>query len=232
MNPDNRKKLESRVASAAWTALQKQSYVSPIDVPCGMGWLDPSHLQRWRRGQLACLEHGVQANLSRVSEAMRLFRVWARNQGLNPSETVYLARIPGRPTLRFSKSGDATIEKLYRTHWVSPELSSKKREALTKKTSAPPELIVIQPLETDWKCHSCGATGNLLIMEPPGPSCLACAGLGSLVFLPAGDAALTRRAKAGSELHALVMRFSRTRKRYERQGILVLPEALENAQQT
>jgi hypothetical protein len=57
-----------------------------------------------------------------------------------------------------------------------------------------------------------------------------CADLGHLVFLPRGDAALTRRAKKASGLSAVVVRFSRARKRYERQGILVEPEALEQAE--
>jgi hypothetical protein len=52
-----------------------------------------------------------------------------------------------------------------------------------------------------------------------------------LVFLPSGDAALTRRAKAGSRLSAVVVRFSRARGRYERQGILVEERALERAEQ-
>ena len=43
-------------------------------------------------------------------------------------------------------------------------------------------------------------------MEQPGPSCLSCAGLASLEFLPAGDAALSRRAKALSEKHAAAVR--------------------------
>jgi hypothetical protein len=51
------------------------------------------------------------------------------------------------------------------------------------------------------------------------------------VFLPAGDAALTRRAKHNSRLSAVVVRFSRARKRYERQGILVEEDALERAEQ-
>jgi hypothetical protein len=50
-----------------------------------------------------------------------------------------------------------------------------------------------------------------------------------LVFLPSGDAALTRRAKANSRLSAVVVRFSRAGKRYERQGILVEEHALELA---
>jgi len=38
------------------------------------------------------------------------------------------------------------------------------------------------------------------MMEAAGPVCLACAELDHLVFLGAGDAALTRRAKAASKL--------------------------------
>lgn len=37
---------------------------------------------------------------------------------------------------------------------------------------------------------------------------------------------MSRRAKAKSDIHAVVVRFSRTRKRYERQGLLVQPGAL------
>ena len=68
-------------------------------------------------------------------------------------------------------------------------------------------------------------------MDEPGPLCLACADLDHLVFLPAGDAALTRRAKKASGLSAVVVRWSRTRKRYERQGLLVDEPALEQAEQ-
>jgi len=69
-----------------------------------------------------------------------------------------------------------------------------------------------------------------LFMEGAGPLCMDCADLGHLVFLPAGDAALSRRAKQASRLSAVVVRFSRARKRYERQGILVEEAALEQAE--
>jgi hypothetical protein len=68
-------------------------------------------------------------------------------------------------------------------------------------------------------------------MEGDGPLCLACAEMGHLVLLPAGDAALTRRAKKASALSAVVVRWSRSRRRYERQGALVEPAALELAEQ-
>jgi hypothetical protein len=61
--------------------------------------------------------------------------------------------------------------------------------------------------------------------------CLACADLEHLVFLPSGDAALTRRARKHSRLFAVVIKWSRPRKRYERQGLLVEDEALARAEE-
>ncbi|MGY3288089.1 hypothetical protein ACVWWP_001156 [Bradyrhizobium sp. LM3.6] len=110
--------------------------------------------------------------------------------------------------------------------------SEKKRERLAEKASRAPELVVVQPLNAEWRCHRCGGTGDLLIMENPGPACLRCVGLGDLEFLPAGDALLTRRVKANSTRHAVVVRFSTTRGRYERQGLLVEPQALADARRT
>jgi hypothetical protein len=91
-------------------------------------------------------------------------------------------------------------------------------------------MLVIQPIR-DWTCCECGATGDLLRMEDAGPLCLNCSDLDHLVFLPSGDAALTRRAAKASSLSAVVVRWSRSRKRYERQGILVEEPALALAEQ-
>lgn len=89
------------------------------------------------------------------------------------------------------------------------------------------ELVVVMPLK-DWSCASCATTGAFLTMDDTGPLCLTCADMDHLVFLPAGDAALTRRAKRASRLSAVV-RFSRARRRYERQGLLVEAAALDQA---
>jgi hypothetical protein len=226
----NRRTLGDRVVRAAEHTLAAQNYVSPIDVLIELGWLDPGAVKRWRQGQIDCLERVVQVNLPRISEAMRLFQSWAKDKGLMPSETHYMARSPQRQTLRFCRSGDPTIERLYRTHWMSPELSERKRQHLAEKASRAPELVVIQPLHADWTCHRCGGSGDLLIMESPGPACLRCAGLDDLEFLSAGDALLTRRVAAKSARRAVVVRFSKTRRRYERQGLLVEPQALRDAQ--
>ena len=229
MSRRNKVPLADRVARAAEASFAAKRFVSAIDIFVGIGWLDPGALERWRRGQIDCLERAVQANLSRVSEAMRLFRSWATVKGLLASPTEYVARTPRREILRFSRSGIAAIEASYRTHWVSPELSEKKRERLAEKASRAPELVVVQPLNAEWNCHRCGVAGGLLMMEDAGPACLRCVGLDDLEYLPAGDALLTRRAKAESARYAVVVRFSKVRRRYERQGLLVEPRALAEA---
>jgi hypothetical protein len=229
MSRKNRRTLADRVTEAAEASLAAQHYVSAIDVLVGIGWLDSGAVKRWRQGQIDCLEGAVQTNLSRISEAMKLFRSWATGEGLFASETHYLARTPQRQRLRFSRSSDPAIEQSYRTHWVSRELSERKQERLAEKASRAPELVVVQPLNTAWTCHRCGGTSDFLMMENPGPACLRCVGLDDLEFLPAGDTLLTRRAKAKSARYAVVVRFSRSRRRYERRGLLVEPQALADA---
>jgi hypothetical protein len=97
----------------------------------------------------------------------------------------------------------------------------------TERTSG---IVVIRSVR-DFVCAECGGGGDLLRMQDAGPLCLACADLAHLVFLPSGDAALTRRATRASTLSAVVVRWSRSRKRYERQGALVEEAALELAEQ-
>jgi hypothetical protein len=85
-------------------------------------------------------------------------------------------------------------------------------------------------------CIECGAALGAhawitLVEGKEGPICLPCADLDHLVYLPAGDAALTRRATKYSTLSAVVLEWSRSRKRYERQGILVEEAGLERAEQ-
>ena len=110
-------------------------------------------------------------------------------------------------------------------------LTMKPSEVETSKSG---EDIVIFSIQRDSKCSECGVElwkGNFLKMEKDRPLCLECADLDHLVFLPRGDTALSRRSRKYSMLCAVVVRFSRSRGRYERQGLLVESEALERAQQ-
>ncbi len=230
MTSDAQNRIRARVARTGEAILAERKVVSPIDVLTGIGWLAPSAVDRWREGRVPNLEAAMQVNLRKLSIAMKCFRAWARERGLRPSETAYVARTRDRRTLKFSKSGDPEIERAYRTHWVSPDLSPKQRERVAERQSRPPDLVVTWPRK-GFTCVDCGESGEgLLFMEDTGPLCLACADLDQLVFLPSGDAALTRRAKKASRLSAVVVRFSTMRKRYERQGVLVEESALEGAE--
>jgi hypothetical protein len=229
MATDRDKRLERRVSDAAESALAASGFVTAIDVLMGLGWLATSGERAWRQGRIPYLERAMTADPDEISRAMRHFRRWAEGRGLQASDTAYVARTRDRRALRFSKSGQPSIELAYRTHWVSTELSERERRRLAERQSRPPDLVVVSPVR-DWTCSGCGGTGGLLIMDEPGPLCMNCAELDHLVYLAAGDAALTRRAKAASRLSAVVVRFSRTRKRYERQGILVEESALDAAE--
>ncbi|WP_433548176.1 DUF2293 domain-containing protein [Streptomyces sp. CA-294286] len=91
-------------------------------------------------------------------------------------------------------------------------------------------LVVVEPLKRRHcaECHR--GPLPLLVLEFNAPRCLVCADLSHLVLLPRGNTALTRRAREGSSLWAVVVRYHRRRKRYERQGLLVEEEALARAE--
>ena len=94
--------------------------------------------------------------------------------------------------------------------------------------------LVVFMIVRDSKCSECQGElgkGQFLTMENGKPFCMKCADLDHLIFLGSGDAALTRRAKKHSKLWAVVVRFSRARKRYERQGLLVEEAALDRAEE-
>ena len=85
------------------------------------------------------------------------------------------------------------------------------------------------------KCDECGEKLGrqawITLERDKGALCLACADLDHLTFLPTGDAALTRRSRKHSTLSAVVLKFSRARRRYERQGLLVEEKGLEQAEE-
>lgn len=100
-------------------------------------------------------------------------------------------------------------------------------------TERPAEIVVFSILNSS-SCSACAreiGRGELLRVEKELPLCLTCADLDQLVYLAAGDTALSRRSRKHSTLSAVVLRFSRARKRYERQGLLVELPALELAEQ-
>jgi hypothetical protein len=107
------------------------------------------------------------------------------------------------------------------------------RKSEKPKSGSGEEILVFSVVRAS-QCTECGADllkGSLLRLEGEKALCMGCADLDRLDFLPSGNVAVTRRASKYSKLRAVVVRWSRTRKRYERQGILVEPEAIHRAEQ-
>jgi len=224
---NHRRPLEPRVAVAAEKALARQKFVTPIDVCLTIGWLQPSNVDDWRRGRVDNLDDFLPAHSAAFLVHLQ---EWAIAKGLKPFEADYVSAARSRRPLRFSSLDEPQLERAWRTHWIAPDLPDKQAERVIARQSAPPDLVVIQPVK-DFTCAECGGSGDLLMMDDAGPLCMSCADMDHLVFLPAGDAALTRRAKKASGLSAVVVRWSKSRKRYERQGLLVEEPALERAEQ-
>lgn len=223
-------KLQRRVAEAAEAVLRKQRYVAPVDILVGLRWIHTSAVDDWRRGTGGPLLASLPVNGDRVLDAFAHLRAWAKERGLQPSEAAYLSGARDNRPLVFAE--DEALQRIFRVHWVSPDLSDKQREKLEAKQNQAPDLVVLVSA-TGWTCANCGVratAGELRYMEADRPWCLSCADFDHLVFLPSGNAALSRRAKKESALCVLVLRFNKRRKRYERQGILVDEAALERAE--
>jgi hypothetical protein len=109
--------------------------------------------------------------------------------------------------------------------------SSEVKVGVVNQSAKTDDLLVISPVKS-FTCADCGTTeAGLMRLEDDAPHCLPCADLDHLVFLPSGNTALTRRARKASTLSAVVVRWSRARKRYERQGVLVEEPALDLAEE-
>jgi hypothetical protein len=111
--------LYPRIVRAVAAILEKGKVVTPVDILIGMSLLTPERLDGWRRGRIPYLEQAIDCNLTRLSRLLRILRFHVHDLKLVPSETVYV-RYGNRQRLRFTKTGDAKLEKAYATHFIWP----------------------------------------------------------------------------------------------------------------
>ncbi len=232
MTPKKKPTIEERVVTSAESVLAEQQHANILDVFIRMGLLLQSHVDAWRKGRIDHLGNLIQSSPKKIARALEVFHGWARERGLTPSDTPPV--VEGRAgTRELHVTEDPEVEQFFRRHYTSRDLPAGKRKEIEEKSSKAPERVVFE-IVRDSKCSECGRElwkGSFLYMEASQPLCLACAGLGDLEFLARGDAALTRRASKYSARKAVGMRFSRSRGRSERQGILVEEPALAKAEE-
>ena len=229
--------FQERVEQAAEVRLRRNRSIGPLELLQELGWLQPAQVAGWRQGleRYPALEPFIQVGPAKLDKAIRHFQEWVFRKGLRPMEVPHTRRgAAGIETLRVTVDGDPGREKFYGTYYAPADLPEKQAARVAAKLTKPPDLVVFEKVGDEGQCHECGAelaAGSHLLMERGQPLCLACADMDQLVFLPAGDAAMSRRARKHSTLAAVVVRFRRARKRYERQGLLVTPAGLAQAEE-
>lgn len=227
-------KLEVRVVEAAERVLSRQKYVNVLDLFCEMRILYQGHLEFWQKGRIPALDNLIQSGLEKRTASISIFRRWAEEKELKLSEAQYKRQgRDGAVDLQISSSGDPELERTYRIQYLSGDLTERKTAQLQERLEKAPTPVVFQT-SREANCSECGLElfkDDLLFMDGDQPLCLTCAGFGDLEYLPSGNVALTRRSTKYSSKTAVVVRWSRARKRYERQGILAETAAIEKAEQ-
>ena len=111
-----------------YSQLQKDGVASPVQVLMDLGILSAEDYESWRFGSVDYLERVCRVNLHKLTFIMKEIRAYARKNNLKASWTFYKqwGRKGKKPSvkLRFSKSGDENIEKMYATQYISPKLIS------------------------------------------------------------------------------------------------------------
>ncbi len=220
----NRATLEERVVHAAEGALERRQFVSATDVLVGMGLLPASRVEDWRKGQLDFLERAIQGSPDKIAFSMAVFRRWAEDKGLRPSETRYVFAQPGREPWNCD-SARAEVRRLRGN--IAPILFQPRCPSASGRSLK----SVWDRLPSWWFSRSCGTCSA----RNAGRGCRRAASWSwergnPYAWRARGWGNLTRRAGKYSERSAVVVRFSRSRGRCERQGILVEQAALEKAE--
>ncbi|MDX2154390.1 MAG: hypothetical protein SFV54_26855 [Bryobacteraceae bacterium] len=219
--------LEERVRRAAESYLERQGHVNALEMFCGINLLQWAHVERWQQGRLEYLGEEILGKPEKIRAALTLFRQWGEEKNLPSGEAEYWRQTRNGPVaLRVWPLHEADLA--FRLQYEAADLPPREKQ----KLAAVPDPVVFEVLR-ESKCAECEKEiepGGMLTLEAEKALCLKCARLDDLEFLPSGDAMVTRRAKKYSARSAVVVRFSRSRGRYERQGLLVERAALERAE--
>ena len=118
----NNKDLEKKVKSIVHSLQYEKGYVCSVDLFLRLEILSKDDYDSWRNGKIEFLEKACKANLHKLSFINKMLRSNANQLKLEESWTFYGKY--GSDTkikLRFSKSGDERIERLYATHYVNKQ---------------------------------------------------------------------------------------------------------------
>ena len=115
----NRKELHKKLSTVTTELTREKGYISFVDVFMKLGYLDTKDYELWRMKKIPYLEKVIKVNLGKINFIMKSVPKNSLNGKLKPSWTGYKSWGKGNKIfLRFSKSGEENIERLYATHFV------------------------------------------------------------------------------------------------------------------
>ena len=88
--------------------------------------LKRNDIERWEKGNITYLEKVIKCNLSKANRILKIISFHAHDLNMKRSITVYRRKVKGKILLlRFTKTGDANIEKAYSTHFLKTNKNNK-----------------------------------------------------------------------------------------------------------
>ena len=118
----NNTDLDKEVKRLVHQNRYEKGYVCAVDILLQLNCLTKKNYEDWRFGRVDYLEKVCSINLSKLTLINKLIRKYSTELNLKNSWTGYNQFGKGKKRrLRFSKSGDKTIEDRYSTHYVDKD---------------------------------------------------------------------------------------------------------------
>ncbi len=225
-----------KVITACEAVLKREGSVGLVELCQQLGYLHFAHVADWKHGKphATPLHKNLQLGAEKLRKVMNTLERWATEKGMTPLHVPYERQgLSGPESLPILLVDEPEFDALWRRHWIPAGLTAKKAEKLEAKLTKAEGLVVFSQSSDVQKCSECGTEthrGDFFVLDADQPVCLSCADFDHLEFLPRGDATLTRRARKFSPLAAEVLEFNRRRKHYDRIGLLVTAEAIDQAE--
>jgi hypothetical protein len=127
----NNADLDKEVKRLVHSNRYEKGYVCSVDILLQLDYLTKKDYDDWRFGRIDYLERVCNINLNKLTLINKLIRKYSTELNLKDSWTGYNQFGKGiKRRLRFSKSGEQTIEDRYATHYIDKnrmiELKEKK----------------------------------------------------------------------------------------------------------
>jgi len=123
-------KMYPKVVNAIAHLLKTTDVIAPIDVFLQIGNVLKKDCDEWRKGKIPYFERIFQGSLPKANRVLRIIEYHSAALNMIPLQHKY--RRKKKIPLRFSKSGEANLEKAYSRHYKWNQSQDKKQELIEK----------------------------------------------------------------------------------------------------